>query len=125
MKRSMDLIREILLTVEQQDNGVPGWKLSIENVEHAVLTEHLVLTHEAGLIEGSLWSGMNSRTFNVRRLTWRGHEFLDNIRDPEIWQKTKLGAEKFGGFSIDVVAAIAKGLVKKKIKQHTDIDVDL
>ena len=37
--------------------------------------------------------------------------FLDTIRDPDGWAKTKSGAEKAGAFSIDVLSDIAKGVI--------------
>jgi hypothetical protein len=58
-------------------------------------------------------------------LTWAGHDFLDSVRDSEIWRATKEGAQKAGGFSLELLAALAKGLIKKKIEQHTGIQLDL
>ncbi|WP_414150032.1 DUF2513 domain-containing protein [Acetobacterium malicum] len=28
-------------------------------------------------------------TFHIQSLTWCGHELLDNIRDDNVWEKTK------------------------------------
>jgi hypothetical protein len=33
----------------------------------------------------------------VSKLKWRGHEFVDSVRDPAIWMKTKKGALEAGG----------------------------
>lgn len=65
------------------------------------------------------------------RMTWERPtsaamgDFLDTIRDPSIWRETKAGAKKAGGFSLDLLKALAKGLVKKKIEQHTGVELDL
>jgi hypothetical protein len=59
------------------------------------------------------------------RLTWAGCELLDDIRDPDVWEKTKDGARKVGGFGLDVVSALAKGYLKKKVRDLTDIEMDL
>jgi Hypothetical protein (DUF2513) len=56
-----------------------------------------------------------------RRLTWEGHDFLDAIRDPEIWCKTKSGAEEVGSFTFDLLKELAVGLIKTKIEQHTGV----
>ena len=58
-----------------------------------------------------------------RRLSWRGHEFLDTVRNPEIWRETKIGIAKIGGASAEFVWEIAKGYVKHLAKEKLGIDV--
>jgi len=36
------------------------------------------------------------------RLSWEGHDYLDAVRDPEIWLKTKQGTEAIGAFTFDL-----------------------
>ncbi len=55
-------------------------------------------------------------------LTWEGHEYLDSIRDPEIWDKVASAADEIGSFGIDTLKTLAKGFIKTKIKEHTGID---
>ena len=57
----------------------------------------------------------------VRGLTWNGHDFLDSIRDPKIWAKTKSGAAAAGGFTVDLLKDLAKGLVRKQIEEYTGV----
>jgi len=59
--------------------------------------------------------------FGLTGLTWHGHEFLDAIRDPEIWRRTKEGANKAGGFTVSLLADLAKGLIKTQIEKHTGV----
>ena len=59
------------------------------------------------------------------RLTWDGCDFLDSVRDDEIWRQTKDGVTKAGGFSLDLMKALAKGLIKKQIETHTGVELDL
>lgn len=40
--------------------------------------------------------------------------FLDTNRDPDVWAKTKSGAEKAGASSIDVRSDIAKGVISPR-----------
>ena len=58
-----------------------------------------------------------------RRLSWQGHDFLDSIRDPEVWNKTKKGAAAAGGFTFDLLKDLAKGFIKTKIEEHTGIKI--
>jgi len=56
-----------------------------------------------------------------RRLSWHGHDFLDSVRSPEVWKKTKKGAEAAGGFTVDLLKDLAKGFVKKQIEEYTGV----
>jgi hypothetical protein len=56
-----------------------------------------------------------------RCLTWQGHDFLDSVRDPKIWAKTKEGALAAGGFTVDLLAELAKGFLKKQIEERTGV----
>ena len=38
----------------------------------------------------------------INRLTFNGHEFLDTVRDGEIWKLAKEGATKAGVASVQV-----------------------
>ena len=131
MKRDMDFVRDILLKIEAFE---PTQECSINDLlqpestheDLEKLSEHLkMLINEARYLDGKLMfeAGSMVNCANVR-LTWKGHEYLDNIRDPEIWQKTKEGAAKVGGFSVDIIGALAKGLIKKQIEKHTGVELE-
>lgn len=56
---------------------------------------------------------MRNGNINITRiigLTWKGHEFLDNIRDNTVWNAVKEKASKFGGLSISALFNGAKFL---------------
>lgn len=92
--------------------------------EQAELIEyHLALLDEAGLI--TIQAKLSGAVWQIGQITWAGHDFLDTIRDPAIWRETKAGAKQAGGFSIELLKALAKGLIKKKIEQHTGVELDL
>jgi hypothetical protein len=48
-------------------------------------------------------------------LTWKGHEFLDDIRDPEIWRETKNTLNAVAGAGIAIVWEVAKVKLKQKL----------
>ncbi len=125
MKRNMDLIRTLLFEIEKNHDG-SGRIVGIETDNNSPqVVEHLFLLKEAGLIEGQDASHLGGRDFLVQRMTWNGHDFLGSIRDPEIWKKTKEGAEAAKGFSIDLLKALAKGLIKTQIEQRTGVKLEL
>ena len=61
--------------------------------------------------------------FQFRQLTWSGHDFVDAVRDDEIWGKTRQGAKAAGGFSVDLLKDLAKGFIRKKIAEHTGVEI--
>ena len=127
MRRDMDLIRDLMLALEALPES-PGGVHQLIAGEGAVAIDayskdevayHLQLIEEAGLI----------RTFNASfggevlfdRLSWAGHDFIDSVRSPEVWAKTKKGAEAAGGFTVDLLKDLAKGLIKKQIEDLTGV----
>lgn len=92
MKRDMDLIRELMLKLEsypkrsfeviQVRPEVPD-VLHVDGFDESQLAYHLDLIEEAGFIET-----MDSPSY-FSRLSWAGHDFLDSVRSPDVWDKTK------------------------------------
>lgn len=91
MKRDMDLIRAILLRVEEEYGGISITNLSIEGINYA---------------DNGIYS------FSVGGLTWDGAEYLDKIRDDSLWEKTKTIARERGvPLVFDTVKEISSKLV--------------
>jgi hypothetical protein len=131
MKRDMDLIRELLLNLESYPSqygdffsfalGDKG--IAVKGRTDAEVMYHLELLRDRGLIECPGSQPMTGVTFSG--LSWAGHDFVDSVRDPKIWHATKEGAEKAGGWTFDLVIALAKGLVKKKLEEHIGVTLPL
>jgi len=45
----------------------------------------------------------------------------DSIRSPDVWAKTKAGAYAAGGFTVELLADLAKGFIKKQIEDRTGV----
>ncbi len=129
MKRDPDLERQILLAIEANDpqTGSDIDLSSFESHSDRQLSYQVMLLHEAGLIkaheipdesDAPLW-------WMPERLTMAGHEYLDSIRDEEAWRRTKEGALAVGSFSLEALGALARALVREKIRKHTGLEVDL
>jgi hypothetical protein len=54
----------------------------------------------------------------LSRLTFHGHEFLDTIREPEIWHTTKESAKKVGGAGVQMLFEIGRACLKQKLVEH-------
>ena len=126
MKRDMDLLRNILLGVEASNTPPQEVvELAIPGYSQQEVSYQVELAEEAGLLVALDLSHMGPDGYHYvpKRLTWAGHEYLEAIRDPAIWEETKAGAKKVGNFSLDLLAALAKGLVRKKVSDYTGIDI--
>ncbi len=123
----MDLIRDLLLRLESLPLARHDvWVINADDEqlrfdEYTVgqVDYHLSLLHEAGLINDG---GAGSLTgYGFPRLSWEGHDLIDSVRDPELWKKTKSGAMTAGGFTMKLIADLAKGFLKKQIEERTGV----
>lgn len=112
MKRDMDLIREILLRLEQH------YLDEIEGHSAKEIAYHVSLLEGAGLVTQDIYSNLflNDSMLEGIRITWAGHEFLDASRSVSIWEKAKnIAIEKTGALSFEVLKAILVQLGKDAI----------
>jgi hypothetical protein len=123
----MDLIRELLLKLEALPMRMGGIvsippdaeEIAVRGYNSAEIDYHLGQIRRAGFIDEGGARPMSGIGF--RCLTWEGHDFLDSVRDPKIWAKTKDGALAAGGFTVDLLKDLAKGFVKKQIEERTGV----
>ena len=89
MTRDMDLVRSIMLEIEEhQDPGSPV-RLKAEGYSPEQVAGHVRLLVEAGLIDAVNFSTLGRVDWRPKTLTWAGHEFLDATRNNTVWQKVK------------------------------------
>ena len=120
MKRDMELIRELLFKIEETaPDPVFNFGAFVDYSTHEVV-HHLCLLQEAGLIHPVIErfdNGSIRQTPHFWGLKWEGCEYLDTIRDEDVWRKTKAAASQAGGFSLKVLAGVATGLVLAEAKR--------
>jgi len=133
MKRDMDFIRELLLKIERgesrfetlstDDAHILGVTLDapLSAEESERLIGHLDLLEQANFIE--IESKGSAGLYCVKGLTWEGHDFLDSVRDPIVWKKTKEGALAAGGWTPDLLKDLAKGFMRKQIAERTGVEL--
>ncbi|MER3112233.1 DUF2513 domain-containing protein [Bacillus altitudinis] len=85
----MDLFRKILIKLEEDES--PGhWKsLDIEGVEDTLVSYHIKLLSEAGMIEGKDKQLDQYFWWQARNLTSQGHDLLDSLRNDTVYNKMK------------------------------------
>lgn len=112
MKRNWDLIRKILLQLEEQDelrsDDVPGY--AIREASY-----HIHILEEGGLIKARPTPNRKEgeQVWIASSLTWQGHEFLDQIRADSAWSQIKRAAKDKGlDLSFEAVRCLAKGFIE-------------
>ena len=126
MKMDMEIIRKILLKIEEKCPPNEYEIFTTDNfpgLDWEIILGHSRLMENKGLFQG-VSQEITDNWFSVDGLSWEGYEFLENIRDPEIWQKTKTTAIDLKNFGFDTIKSLAKGYLKQKIKQQTGLDVE-
>jgi len=128
MKRDMDLVRDFLLKIANADEPPNFSDLILDREEgsreHEVAVYNMrMLIDDVGLVTGVNVASHDGYDWIELELTWSGNDFLDNIRDQTVWEKTKQGAQKLGGASWDVVIELAKGYLKAEAKKRLGVEL--
>ena len=120
MKRDMDLIRNLLLHIEACSD-VPPKVLCVEDFlrycsDRYIISLHIELIRDAGLIEAISTSWMGDvKDFDISRLTFAGYEYLDAIRNKDIWHAVQEKINAIGGATFDVIKALAIKELSKEL----------
>ena len=116
MKRDMDLVRKILLELEDTPYELGGFDLELKGYSPDQISYHVMLLNEAGLIEGHDLSTYSGPKWRPKRLTWEGHEFIEASRDESRWEKAKnIMKEKGSGMAFDVLRSVLIQLMTKAV----------
>lgn len=121
VKRDMDLLREVLLKVEENPETDGTREFMYDSPEEMGIYGHsceevayqIAELIEAGLLKGAITGGFPMHI--ISRLTWDGHEFLDSIRDLGIWERVKGRMAGLPSITLKAVAAIAEAELKKHL----------
>jgi len=118
VKRDMDLIRDMLLKIEADPrmNGshyVVFDTSDFEGHSQEEIAYHIDLLFEVHFVEGA--ATLDAPAAAISKLTWKGHEFTDNIRDSGVWNDVKERIKGLPSVAITVVAELALAEVKKRL----------
>ena len=114
MKRNWDLIRRILLKLEEKaDTDSFLHSDQVKGYAAEVVAYHYKLMADAELINIDDISDMGGEDYAALSLTWQGHEFLDNIRNDTVWNKVKATIKSKGvDLSFELIKTVAVATVK-------------
>ena len=105
-------IEKNYVTIEELDGLITAY--SKEDIFYSL--DNL---HQAGYIQMKTnWTTTGLYACWVSGLTFRGHEFLDKIRDDKAWTQIQNGMEAVRNYSLDAITAIANGVASAAISAY-------
>ncbi len=117
MKRDLELIRKILLAVEEWPST--GGDQSFESLcaPEEEVTYNVYQAIEAGLLRGKVHEDNEDMICLVNGLTPDGHDFLDNARNKYIWDEVLADCKKRGikDASLKIIMEYLNKAVRKKL----------
>ena len=137
VKRDLSYMRELLFEIENNESpAIEVLNFVTQTPEQTKRSQHCELLCDAGLLvvhderrfylnEGlPEQDGQNITRARTLRMTSAGHDYLDAIRDEGVWASTKNAvAETGGSAALELVKTIAISFAKKKIEQHTGLEL--
>ncbi len=115
MKRNLELIRHILLTMESSSKT----RICIEDFETTeydpkTISYHINLLLDCDYLDATVvpMCGCPYDQFIVHRLTSQGHDYLDSVRDDNIWEETKKQIGKVSSsVSLDIIKSVSGKII--------------
>ena len=116
MKRDMELVRELLFLAESDEDDLE----LCEKYGTEKVAGHVAILIDAGLVKGSAPEGQHGRPIasQITRLTWVGHEFLDNARNDTVWKNVMAKIKDFAStVSFEILVEMLKTSVLASIQK--------
>ena len=124
MKRDLDLIRQIMLTLEEKMEYGKNFQSAqlIEVIQDKTLSAEKLAYHIGLLVESDLirakeykYQSGEPTDYLIITITSQGQDFIDTIRQDTTWNKIKEKASNIGGFTLSLLVDIGKEYLKKQI----------
>ncbi|WEV40321.1 DUF2513 domain-containing protein [Lactobacillus sp. ESL0681] len=124
MELNYDFVREILIEIAKSNHaGGPTAKELIDFAETKGFTYDELAYTLARLFEGSLVTKLPTPVGDsykiapsVGNLTWQGNEYLNSIRNQDIWTKTKDKLKQDGiKVAFDTVVSVASAIANHQL----------
>ena len=119
MKRDMDIVRAILVVVETQEAGVHiSGVPTVGEASAETVAEHIRIMKDADLLYAEvIGSSDQGYVVHIFGLTWKGHDFLESVRNDTVWQKVCGKIKDVGaGMTIELVKELATSYLKEMLQ---------
>ncbi|MCU7844890.1 MAG: DUF2513 domain-containing protein [Candidatus Thiodiazotropha sp. (ex Monitilora ramsayi)] len=108
MKRDMELIKQLLLSYEEETTFIASAH-DEDKVYH-----HVKILRDAGFIITDSYPPKNGGAYTYKdRLTWDGHEFISLIKQNEIWEVIK---SEFKEATVETMLTVGKQIATEWAK---------
>ena len=127
MKLNIDCIRNVLLELEKLPLGKVTFVSTLYEVldypESDILYSCVKLQEAGYIITVDIYRDCNYMPHidGIIDITFKGHEFLSNIKIPSVWEKLSETLKKIPGASLSVISEIGKALAIDVIKSLSGI----
>jgi len=112
MKRDWDVIRKVLIEVEElgtAERDRKTYDTCSGDREEKSKAEHALLLWEARFLSGIDVSTISDGALMSPELTWAGHDLLQTMRSATVWEKIKATAKIKGiELTFDAVKVLSK-----------------
>ena len=132
MRRDLDLVRDILLALEDlpvhfnkgMNLKAGEGPLALDGWSPEEIAYHIRIMTQGDLISngGVGPDGLTIQMYSGFR--WAGHEFLDDVRDSKTWKTTKSAAKSVGSGSVGFMWEVAKAIGKHEVGKLLHIPLD-
>lgn len=115
MKRDLELVRKMILAIEDHPSGWAPHDLAFEGYTRAQAGYHAYLLIDSGLAKGEHFGTFGSEASEgaIDFLTRKGHEFAAAARDDTRRKKAEgLITEKGGNVTIDILTPVLGNLMR-------------
>jgi hypothetical protein len=123
VKRDMDLIRNILIMLEDAPFDGGPLRIARKMSDHPPnqVSYHVMLLRDAGLIYALDFSPDESTDWRPVCLTWAGHEFLEAAKDDTRWNRAKNHVKEKGGPMVfDILRSLLVSYAKQAVLGPAD-----
>lgn len=118
MKRDMELVRKILIELEDKPNDNELLQPKIEGYSDEEISYHIGKLYEAGFVDAVNFPGNDQNDWYAKTMTWHGHEFLDLARNESVWNKAKeILADSFKTISIEGMKFVLNKLLSDQLSK--------
>lgn len=123
MKRDLDLIRKIMLIVENEPSDSVN-RIDVSEIvnrledkyDEATVFYHFQLLNDSNFITGISCNTIGHNDYIIERLTSDGCDYLDNVRNEKVWNKTVEKLKSYGGgAALNIVSNVAGAILKEML----------
>lgn len=119
MKLNIDCVRDILLTIENTGYGqriiISSLSQSLPKYDADTVIYAVEKLCEANYIECKLYTNFDPDIGVIQNITYEGHTFLENIRQPSNWEKVKSACSKIGSFALPIMKNAAENIILEQL----------